>query len=251
MNRQDISKLRRNYASHLKMGFILSIALVALAFQWTITPPDYSDLVVTALDEEPDVQVVRTKFEKPPQLPPPSLQPTEKFIEEDIEFTEEPLPEVVEPSINADPADEHPDPVPVPAPTPAPKPELPPDPEPKVAPIHLAVEEMPRFVGCEELELSKNEKQACAGERLLKYIYQNINYPKLAREMGREGTVVARFIIEVDGSISQLELVKDIGAGCGAEVLQMIKEMPTWIPGKQNGRKVRVQFNLPVRFTLK
>jgi protein TonB len=56
--------------------------------------------------------------------------------------------------------------------------------------------------------------------------------------------------VEPDGSISNPEIVRDIGAGCGEEALRIVNMMPEWIPGRQRGKAVRVQFNLPVRFDL-
>jgi protein TonB len=79
----------------------------------------------------------------------------------------------------------------------------------------------------------------------------HIRYPSLAKDNGIEGTVVVRFIVEKDGSISQPAIIRDIGGGCGAEALRVVKSMPTWLPGKQQGRPVRVQFSLPVQFKLR
>ncbi len=251
MKRQDISRLRRNYARHFQIGLILSISLITLAFQWTIQPPDYSDATVAASLEEPDVQIVRTVYEKPPQLPPPAIHPTETIIETEVEFVEEPLPEKIETVVTALPPNEDTFPEPTRASTPPKAPPLPEEPKVDVPPIVLVAEEMPRFQGCEEMDLAKEERKKCAEEQMLKFIYSHVKYPQLAKEIGLEGTVVARFIIETDGSVSAPQIVKDIGAGCGKEVMRLVKRMPRWIPGKQNGRKVRVQFNLPVQFRLK
>jgi protein TonB len=112
---------------------------------------------------------------------------------------------------------------------------------------------MPRFPGCED-KPSKAEREACSREALLTFIYSNIKYPSIARENGLTGTVVASFVVEKDGRINNIEIIRDIGGGCGEEVLRVIKLMNTmperWIPGKQTGKSVRVQFNLPVRFVL-
>lgn len=85
---------------------------------------------------------------------------------------------------------------------------------------------------------------------MLKFIYDNIQYPGIARENGVEGTVVVQFVVEKDGSITDVKVIRDIGAGCGAEAMRVVNKMPKWNPGKQRGRPVRVQFNLPVKFKL-
>lgn len=112
------------------------------------------------------------------------------------------------------------------------------------AELFKVVEEMPRFPGCED-----NNKN-CADKKMLEFIYQNLRYPALARENEVEGTVVVSFIVERNGKITEPKIVREIGGGCGDEVMRVVNLMPTWIPGKQKGEAVRVQFNLPVRFQL-
>ena len=58
------------------------------------------------------------------------------------------------------------------------------------------------------------------------------------------------FVVEKDGSLSNIKVLRDIGGGCGAEVLRLVKLMPNWIPGRQNGKVVRCQYNLPINFSL-
>ncbi|MDX1477469.1 MAG: M56 family metallopeptidase [Saprospiraceae bacterium] len=120
--------------------------------------------------------------------------------------------------------------------------------------LFKVVEEMPRFPGCEELELSREDRSNCAQKKLLEYIYTNLQYPEAAAQAGVEGRVVGQFVIERDGSVSNVNIVRDIGAGCGEEVkrvLQSINENGLrWRPGYQRGKAVRVQFTIPVAFKL-
>ena len=116
--------------------------------------------------------------------------------------------------------------------------------------IFKVVEEMPRFPGCEDMAGETDEKKACADKKMLEFVYQNIRYPKEAREKGIEGMAVVSFIVGKDGVIREPKIVRGIGGGCDEEVLRMANLMPQWIPGKQRGRVVDVQFNLPVRFKL-
>lgn len=87
-------------------------------------------------------------------------------------------------------------------------------------------------------------------EGRLNYISNNIKYPKEAREKGIQGTVYVQFIIEADGSATNPRILRGIGHGCDKEVLRLVENMPKWIPGKQNGKAVRLQFNMPIKFTL-
>ncbi|MBQ7985634.1 MAG: energy transducer TonB, partial [Bacteroidales bacterium] len=86
---------------------------------------------------------------------------------------------------------------------------------------------------------------------LTKYLAQNIKYPQPARETGTSGKVYLTFVVEKDGSITDIKILRDIGAGCGEEAIRVVKAMPKWTPAKQRGKAVRQQFNLPVTFTLR
>ncbi len=119
--------------------------------------------------------------------------------------------------------------------------------------IFKLVEEMPHFPGCEDVADATERKQ-CADSKMLEFIYKNIRYPKEAWDANVEGSVVVSFIVEKDGSISDAKTLREIGGGCGAEAVRVVNLMQEqgirWIPGKQRGRNVRVQFNLPIRFKL-
>ena len=87
-------------------------------------------------------------------------------------------------------------------------------------------------------------------DALRKFIQKNLQYPQLARENGIEGKVYVTFVVETDGSISNIKILRDIGGGCGAEAVRIVKLMPKWKPGTQRGKPVRVQYNLPIMFNL-
>ncbi len=116
--------------------------------------------------------------------------------------------------------------------------------------IFKVVEEMPRFPGCEDLTGDEKVKKDCADRRMLEFIFQNIKYPQAAREKGIEGICVVSFIVGKDGVILEPKVVRSIGSGCDEEVIRLVNLMPKWIPGKQKGQSVDVQFNLPIRFKL-
>ncbi|MBQ2386318.1 MAG: energy transducer TonB [Bacteroidales bacterium] len=87
-------------------------------------------------------------------------------------------------------------------------------------------------------------------EAMYAYIVKNLKYPEAAKEKGIEGRVFVSFIIEKDGSISNVKILRGIGGGCEEAAVEMIKNMPKWKPGTQRGKPVRVQFNLPIKFEL-
>ena len=120
--------------------------------------------------------------------------------------------------------------------------------------IFHVVEQMPRFPGCEDQGFPGEELHQCAQQKMLEFIYQNIVYPVKAREQGTEGTTVVRFVVEKDGSVSNAKVLREIGNGCGEEALRVVNLMNEkgvrWNPGMQNGKTVRVYFNLPVKYKL-
>ncbi|MCB0564747.1 MAG: energy transducer TonB [Phaeodactylibacter sp.] len=120
--------------------------------------------------------------------------------------------------------------------------------------IYEAVEEMPRFPACEGLDTTLQAKNQCAQQALLSVMYKNIKYPLEARQDNIEGTVVVSFVVEKDSILSNLRIVKDIGGGCGLEVLRVVEGINEagvkWVPGKNNGKVVRSRFNLPIKFKL-
>ncbi len=137
---------------------------------------------------------------------------------------------------------------------PPPPPPPPPAPSTHEREIFKIVEQMPRFPGCEEMLVSDSERSKCAKEKMLKYLYSTMRYPAEAREQGVEGKAIVRFVVEPDGSITNAELLRDPGAGTGAEALRVVntmQDMPDrWIAGKQRGRSVAVQYNMPILFKL-
>ena len=98
------------------------------------------------------------------------------------------------------------------------------------------VEQMPSFPGGQAAMMS--------------WLGSNIHYPPVAQENGVEGRVVCQFVVEPDGSISGVKVVRGVDPSLDREAVNVIKRMPKWIPGKQNGSAVRVKFTLPVTFKL-
>ncbi|MDA8693046.1 energy transducer TonB [Saprospiraceae bacterium] len=114
------------------------------------------------------------------------------------------------------------------------------------------VEEMPRFPGCEDVADDK-ARSTCAQTKLIQYVYSTLVYPKQAKKGKIEGTVYAQFKVMEDGTLSDINILRDIGSGCGEAVMDLLNKMNeehTWIPGMQRGEPVAVQFTLPVKFRL-
>ncbi|NDV67594.1 energy transducer TonB [Dysgonomonas sp. 25] len=102
--------------------------------------------------------------------------------------------------------------------------------------IHDFVETMPVFPGG-ETEMNR-------------YLRKNVNYPMDAQEQGIHGRVTVRFVVDKNGNISNVTVLKGINPSCDREAVRVVKSMPKWIPGRQNGNAVAVYFNLPIVFRL-
>ena len=252
--RPDISQLTRFRAIYFKVGLIVSLSFVIMAFNYTVYDVPVDVYEKETLEIPIEIPVLRTPPEKPKVLPPPVAQPTENIEEaEEVEFMEEPLPEKTETTTPAEPVEEV-----IEAPAPptevkAPAPILEPEVEEKEEEpvIFVIVEEMPRFGDCDDENMDKNQKRICSDRSLLSYIYKHVKYPAIARENGVHGTVVLEFIIDEKGQVTDTKIIRDIGAGCGEEALRVIKGMPNWRPGKQRTNNVKVKMKLPIKFALK
>jgi TonB family protein len=123
-------------------------------------------------------------------------------------------------------------PPPPPPPAPAEKKVLPS----KDKPIFTAVEQNPEFIGGQA--------------EMYRYLGENIKYPTAAQRADVSGRVFVKFIVEDDGSIGEVEVMKGIGFGCDEEAIRVVKSMPKWQPGVQNGHKVRTYYNMPIVYRL-
>lgn len=101
---------------------------------------------------------------------------------------------------------------------------------------YTAVEQMPQFPG--------------GNEALLRFIGEHMRYPVIAAENGIQGTVAIRFVVSPTGEVTKVEVLRPLDPSCDREAIRVIKSLPVWVPGKQNGKAVPVYFTVPVRFRL-
>ena len=111
-----------------------------------------------------------------------------------------------------------------------------PEPKPEVEKVFDVVEQMPSFPG--------------GPSALMEWLSNNVKYPVVAQENGVQGRVVVSFVVERDGSITDVKVVRGVDPSLDREASRVVRAMPRWIPGKQNGSAVRVKYNVPVAFTL-
>ena len=219
----DLEKRRGLY---LEIGLVVILAATLVAFEVKSYDSEEETAFQREVIDEPEEVIIQTDVVEPPPPPPPEVPEVttlinvvddEQKIKNELVVNAEVTEETKNVEITQVKVEE----------------------EVEVAeePIFTVVESEPEFPG--------------GMEALYKYLAQNIKYPQLARENGITGKVYVTFVVEKDGSIANPRILRDIGGGCGAEAIRVVKAMPKWSPGKQRGKAVRVQFNLPVNFNLK
>ena len=102
--------------------------------------------------------------------------------------------------------------------------------------VYTIVEQMPAFPGGEE--------------KLIEFVSKNVEYPQEAKEEGVQGRVFVGFVVEKDGSVGDVKLLRGIGHGCDEEAVRVVKMLPKWKPGMHNGEFVRVSYQIPINFKL-
>jgi len=205
-----------------QIGLIIALAAILLAFEWKSYDKSVDGFGERVVDDVPEEIIPITEQKvKPPPPPPPKKVVQINIVEDDVEVEEEIIIDA-----EADEETEVEEYVPIEV-----------DEEiVEEAPIFTVVESMPEFKG--------------GMAELYKYLGNNIKYPVMAKESGIQGKVYVTFVVERDGSITDVRVLRGIGGGCDEEAIRVVQGMPSWKPGKQRGKPVRVQYNLPVRFTL-
>jgi protein TonB len=207
----------------LELGLVFALALVLTSFEWKKTEGGENDWDQLQVVDIPEEMVEITRAEEP-EPPKPEPQTTLLDIVDDDVDVQDDLDINAEDDQDSEVGDFV-----------APVQD---DDEPVIveAEIFTIVEEQPEFPGGEE--------------SLMKFLQSNVKYPQLAKESNIQGTVYVQFVVEPSGSVSTVKVLRGIGGGCDEEAVRVVKNMPSWKPGKQRGKSVRVYFNLPIKFIL-
>lgn len=124
----------------------------------------------------------------------------------------------------------------------------PPPPFPTEEELFRVVEEMPYLSSC--ASSSKADRQSCSGKAILSFFHQHLKLPALFKTSCIEGTSVVQFIIGKDGKVKSVKVVRSIHPALDKELIRVTKLLPAFIPGRQNGRAVNVQYNIPIKIRL-
>ncbi|MCR4848771.1 MAG: TonB family protein [Bacteroidales bacterium] len=205
----------------IQIGLIISLAVAWAVFEIkSYDKIEYADVGRTVEVVEEEMVEITKQEQKPQPVEVPKQTTQIQVVEDDVEVEDieinadvdqnEVIEEYVAPEIEEEDIQE--------------------------AEIFTIVEEMPDFPG--------------GTQKLADYLAKNIKYPQMARESGIQGRVFISFVVEPDGSVSNVNVMRSLGGGCDEEAVRVVKSMPKWKPGKQRGKPVRVSYILPVNFKL-
>jgi protein TonB len=232
-----------------QLSLCAALLTTFLTINWTQYREEtlYTGPAMTVEELDPDIPITYTKPEPPPPPPPPPK----------VEITTDPEIEAVE-QIDQTVTEETPidffqPPVPQAKKTVAPPPAPEPPPLPVDDTIVIFADRMPVF-GSDCKQLSGEERKRCSDAALLQFVQGGAKYPSLARETGIQGVVVVSFVVEKDGTVSDIRALREQPGGLTDAALRAVQrintEGMTFSPGVQGGLPVRVAFNLPVKFIL-
>jgi protein TonB len=206
----------------LEIGIILVLAAVLLAFNYRA----YNDEAFLDFDRLPDNSIeefapISVQPTPPPPLAPPPPTTLINIVDNTVDVEEDYIVDVEDNQL--DEVDNY-------------EPFIPEEmPEPEET-IYVFPQKYPEFPGGEAARLQ--------------FLRDHVKYPQMAREAGISGTVYVQFIVEPDGSITHVEVLRGPGGGIPDEAIRVTQLMPNWEPGMQGGKKVRVQYRMPIKFVL-
>ena len=218
--------LEKKKTLFMEIGLVVTLALVLIAFEWKSSggiQTDFAQMQETVMEEEM-IPITQPEEIKPPPPPPQPVQVVDviNIVDDDVdidddmdifdtEFTEDAAVQIVEFSDEEEEVEEE--------------------------EIFVIVEDMPGFGGGDS-------------NKFREYIQKNLKYPDIAAENGIQGRVFVSFVVEPNGEVSNVRVVRGVDPSLDREAVRVVESSPKWTPGKQRGKPVRVSFTFPIIFVL-
>ena len=225
IKKSEHADLERGKGTSLLIGFVMALAVMFVALEWTQREVEDNSDLYTARDVSLNEEMIPITLPEKKTVPPPPAAVTKaeiiEIVEDDADI-EEDIMASTEDNVEWVDLDDY-DVVEV-------------EPEPEEEEIFMVVEDQPEFPG--------------GTAALLEYLRKNIKYPAICRENNIQGRVLVTFIVNKDGAIVEPEVVKSVNPSLDKEALRVISGMPNWKPGSQRGKPVRVKYTVPVNFRL-
>ncbi|HOP05376.1 MAG TPA: energy transducer TonB [Tenuifilaceae bacterium] len=219
----DLEKMKLIFT---EVGLVFALGVVLLAFEWTSSGDINTELakIDEVVMEEEMIPITEQQEVKPPPPPPEPVQVTDviNIVEDDVEiddnidiFDSEFREDVAVQIVNFTEEEE----------------------EVEEEEVFVVVEDMPGFGGGDS-------------NKFREYIAKNLRYPEVAAENGIQGRVFVQFVVEPDGRVSNVKVVRGVDPALDKEAIRVVESSPKWKPGKQRGKPVRVSFTFPIIFVL-
>jgi len=225
IKKSERADLERGKSTSLLIGFVMALAVMFVALEWTQREVEDNSEIYSARDVSLNEEMVPITLPEKKTVPPPPAAVTQsdilEIVDDDADI-EEDIMASTEDQVEWVDLDEI-DYVEV-------------EPEPEDEEVFMVVEDSPEFPG--------------GVQALLDYLRKNIKYPAICRENNIQGRVLVSFVVNKDGAIVEPEIVKSVNPSLDKEALRVISGMPNWTPGKQRGKPVRVKYTVPVNFRL-
>ncbi len=219
----DLEKMKLIFT---EIGLVVALGVVLVAFEWTSSGDINTELtrMEEIVMEEEMIPITEQQEVKPPPPPPEPVQVTDviNIVEDDVEiddnidiFDSEFREDVAVQIVNFTDEEE----------------------EVEEEEVFVVVEDMPGFGGGDS-------------NKFREYIAKNLRYPEVAAENGIQGRVFVQFVVEPDGRVSNVKVVRGVDPALDKEAIRVVENSPKWKPGKQRGKPVRVSFTFPIIFVL-
>ncbi len=227
--KKDLENLRGLF---VQAGLVFALVLVIVAIEWKTYDRTASDLGELDVQIDDEIIPITQRDLAPPQPPPPPPPEVIEVVEDDVELEEEleiqttetdETEEVEVIEMEEEVSDE--------------------------VLSFAVVESVPVFPGCEGAS-NNAERQQCFQTEMQRFVAKNYKFPEMARQMGIQGRVYIDFVIEKDGRVSNVRVVRGVDDLLDDEAVRVIKALPKFQPAKQRGKPVRMSFTMPFNLKL-
>ncbi|WP_421752083.1 energy transducer TonB [Croceimicrobium sp.] len=216
----------------VQFGLVLSLLLCIVLIEWKTYDTSVADLGELDVEIDDEIIPITNREVAPPPPPPPPPPEVIEVVEDDVELEEEleiqttetdMMEEVEVIEFEEEESDEI---------------------------LNFAVvESVPIYPGCEDAK-DNNERKLCFQQKVMQFVTREFEFPEMARQMGIGGRIYVDFVIEKDGSISNVQVVRGVDKLLDDEAVRVVKKLPKLTPAKQRGKPVRMNFTLPINAKL-
>lgn len=216
----------------MQFGLVVALLLCIVLIEWKTYDQSIADLGELEVEIEDEIIPITQREVAPPPPPPPPPPEVIEVVEDDVELEEEleiqttetdMMEEVEVIEIEEEVSDE--------------------------VLSFAVVESVPIFPGCEDAK-DNDERKMCFQQEILKFVGRNFEFPEMARQMGIQGRVYVNFVIERNGGVSNVEVIRGVDPLLDDEAVRVVKKLPKFTPAKQRGKAVRMSFTLPINAKL-